>query len=213
MLDLNSKSGWRSISFSHTTPDFCKKFLLSYEQGACRYIDLGVKSEEIPKLYFVSAGFSNKHKVKISDSMNRAQKTITVEYQCLKQLQQYQYICKKLNLYEFSTFTAGFIYFETTFEGNIHFHGVVVSDFNKQCIKAEFLDCFGIKKGIEASYTIHIQSIKDCKNISDYLFNKQEKKYEEVNQQLFKPLRVNYEILQDENILIEVEQTADLQKK
>lgn len=170
----------RSLAFSQTTRDFCEKKLREYVlDDETHFVEVDDMDH---KLWFVSFNFATKHKVRSNVG--------PVEYQVLKQKQQYDYIYRKLCSHEFTTLAGGFIYFEQTLDGNIHFHGVIPSRYSKQCMKAEFLDCFGIKKGPEASYACNIKEVTDLNNLFEYLFNKQKKKYEEVDSQIFKPLKI-----------------------
>lgn len=158
--------------FSLTTPELIKLKLQCVE---------AVAPNEISKYKFVSAGISTKHLVR--------SKGVLVEYQTLSQKAQYTYIYNKLNNHEFFSFSRAFIIFEQTKLGNIHFHAVLYALENDHDIRAEFYDCFGIKKGKSVRHFIDIKEINDMKGMIDYLFNKKEKDYEAVDQRLFKPLK------------------------
>lgn len=182
-MDLIKITRERSLVFSQTTPVFCENQVHEWLK------DFDMEEPFVKNYYgmdaclhFVSFNFSTKHKVLTNKG--------PIEYQCLKQLQQYDYIYKRLCSHEFTTLAEGFIVFEQTLDGNIHFHALVPSRFSKQCIKAEFLDCFNIKKGAEATYSCNIKTVTDLNNIYEYLFHKQKKKYEAVDQKIFKPLKI-----------------------
>lgn len=140
-----------------------------------------VAPNEISKYKFVSVGMPTKHLVR--------SKGVLVEYQTLSQKAQYTYIYNKLNNHEFFSFNSAYIIFEQTKLGNIHFHAVLYALENDHDIRAEFYDCFGIKKGKSVRHFIDIKEINDMPGLLDYLFNKKEKDYEKVDNTIFRPLK------------------------
>lgn len=158
--------------FSLTTPALIKLKLECVE---------AVAPNEISKYRFISVGMPTKHLVR--------SKGVLVEYQTLSQKAQYEYIYNKLCNYEFFTFSSAYVIFEQTKLGNIHFHAVITALDNDHDIRADFYDCFGIKKGKSVRHFIDVQLIKDMKGLIDYLFNKNLKDYESVDQIKFKPLK------------------------
>lgn len=130
--------------------------------------------------YFVSAGLPTTHKIKTKLGM--------VEYQTMKQKEQYNYLIKMLSNYEFDSFSEGIIIFEQTKIGNLHFHAVVKATGHYQNIRADFFSCFGLKRGPSLKHSLRIDPVKDLSGLIDYLFNKDKKSYEKVCPILFKPL-------------------------
>lgn len=158
--------------FSQTTPDFVKQHIQSLKS-------LG--PEQVLKYRFVSVGMPTKLLVR--------KKGVLVEYQTLKQKEQYEFIYNKLNNYEFLSFNSAYVIFEQTYTANIHFHMIIKSIEPDHDVKAEFFDCFEIKKGKNVRHFIDVQDIKDPEGLLNYMFNKDVKSYEHIDQTIFKPLR------------------------
>lgn len=170
-MDFSDVEGGVS-GFSLTTPALFKLKLECVE---------AVAPSEISKYKFISVGMPTKHLVR--------SKGLLVEYQTLSQKLQYEFIYNKLNTHEFFSFSSALVLFEQTKLGNIHFHAVVKVLEIDHDIRAEFYDCFGIKKGKSVRHFIDIQPVTDMKGLLEYLFNKNEKNYESVDQTRFKPLK------------------------
>lgn len=130
--------------------------------------------------YFVSAGLPTTHKIKLNSK--------TVEYQTLKQKEQYKYLLKQLSNYEFDSFSEGIVMFEQTKIGNLHWHAILKSTGHYHNIRADFYSCFGLQRGPSLKHFIRIDPVKDLSGLIDYLFNKDKKSYEKVCPILFKPL-------------------------
>lgn len=180
-LNIKNLNAGGSLVFSQTTASICREQIQKLK-------DLG--QNKIDKYIFLSVGFSTKYKVNTRKGV--------IEYQVLKQKDQYKFIIDKIMGHEFSTFDVddgvGFLFFEQTFEGNIHFHGILKTEC-KQDLKADFLDCFNIKRGSDAKFTVNIKPITNLEGLEEYCFQKTTKKYEIVDQQLFKPLKITSSIM------------------
>lgn len=175
--EISNSKGGVSV-FSLTTPEYCKEYM----QG----VQL-LPANQLSKYKFISVGFSTKHPVKI---MRHKKPLQTVEYQTLKQKEQYDYVWQSLNIYEFETFDEGFIIFEQTKLGNVHFHLVVKALASTHDICAEFYDCFNIKRGKPLRHFIKIEDISDAKGLQEYLFSKKEKDYEVLPYEWNKPIKI-----------------------
>jgi len=162
------------VFFSQTTEGRVKQWLADIPANPDGY-------------YFVSAGLPTTHKIKIG--------TTTIEYQVLKQKEQYKFLKHKLSGYEFDSFSEGILLFEQTKIGNLHFHAVVKATGHFQNIKADFFSCFGLKRGQELKHSFRVDPVKDLNGLKDYLFNKDKKSYEKVCPVLFKPLIIQKDIL------------------
>lgn len=171
-MELFNKPEGGVSCFSLTTPDSIRLKLDCVE---------AVAPNELLKYKFVSVGMPTKHLVR--------NKGVLVEYQTLSQKAQYTYIYNRLNNHEFYSFSSAYIIFEQTKLGNIHFHAILYALENDHDIRAEFYDCFGIKKGKSVRHFIDIKDIDDMPGLIDYLFNKNEKDYEKVDNLIFKPLK------------------------
>lgn len=156
------------VAFSQTTQDWAKAYLAGIQLPG--------------GYYFVSAGIPSAHKIKTRHG--------TVEYQALKQKQQYDYLYKTLSAHEFDTFTEGFVMFEQTKIGNIHFHAIVKSNSSKYDIRADFFCCFGLKKGPTLQHSFRVDEVTDIIGLDDYIFEKKQKAYEKVCPITFKPLKI-----------------------
>ena len=158
------------VSFSQTTEDWAKTYLANISSPHVGY-------------YFVSAGIPAALKVDTSRGK--------VEYQTLKQRAQYDFIYKKLCRHEFDSFTEGFVLFEQTKLGSLHFHCIVKAiDSNKHDIRADFFCAFGLTKGKDLKYSFKVDEVTNIIGLTDYLFNKKEKAYEKVCSTTFKPLKI-----------------------
>lgn len=164
--------------FSQTTPGLFKQKLEIMKE---------LNPEQILKYKFVSVGFPTKLLVR--------KRGVLVEYQTLKQREQYDYIYNKLNNYQFLSFNSAYVLFEQTKIGNLHIHLVVNALESDHDLKAEFYDCFDIKKGKNVRHFIDVQDIRDPSGLIEYLFNKDVKSYETVNQSIFKPLRSTQNVI------------------
>lgn len=171
-MDLDFLECGGVCGFSQTTPElFEQKMKCIAEAGP----------SDFSKYRFVSVGMPSKLLVK--------RKGVMVEYQILSQREQYEFIYNKLNNKEFYSFNSALILFEQTKSANIHFHAFMHVLENDHDIKAEFYDCFDIRKGKNVRHFIDIQPIRDMKGLINYLFNKDVKAYENVDQSKFKPLK------------------------
>lgn len=171
------------VSFSQTTQDWARTYLASIPSPVSGY-------------YFVSAGIPSALKIKTRHG--------TVEYQALKQRQQYDFLYKMLCAHEFDTFNEGFIIWEQTKLGNVHFHAIVKSTSNKHDIMADFFCCFGLKKGQMLQHSFKVDEITDTTGLDDYLFDKKLKAYEKLCPITFKPLKIYLQpLIKEDKIIVE----------
>lgn len=108
----------------------------------------------------------------------------------MKQAQQYKYYRHKL-LGHVSTTCINymFCYFEQFKSGNIHVHLIV--DIGKEHIinlKSELSELFCVNKKEEMKQFFHSQPIENIEAVHEYLFNKKEHSYENLDQDVFKPI-------------------------
>lgn len=170
-MDFSDCEGF-VCGFSQTIPGlFKQKLEIMKELGP----------EQILKYKFVSIGIPTKLLVR--------KRGVLVEYQTLKQREQYDFIYNKLDNYQFWSFNSAYVMFEQTKLANIHCHLVVNALESDHDLKAEFYDCFEIKKGKNVRHFIDVQDVRDPEGLLNYLFNKDVKSYENVDQSIFKPLR------------------------
>lgn len=172
------------VAFSQTTQDWARAYLAGIQLPGMGY-------------YFVSAGIPSALKIKTKYGV--------VEFQALKQKQQYDYLYKTLSAHEFDTFAEGFIVFEQTKLGNLHFHAVLKSNSSKHDIRADFFCCFGLKKGPMLQHSFRVDEITDLNGLDDYIFEKKLKAYEKVCSITFKPLKVYLQSLIKEIVNDEIE--------
>lgn len=133
-------------------------------------------------MYFVSLNIPLKRKL--------GSKARYKEYGCCTQLLQYLYIRIKLFDIPLRAINSMLCYFEQTKQGNIHCHMLVNAhkELHRNDLRAQICSVFDFKKWIEASLNVHVEQVYDVKGVFEYLFNKDKKSYENIDQNIFKPL-------------------------
>ena len=161
--------------FSQTTPSFMRDTLTALH---CQQV-------EWTNYYFVSFNLSTNHSIKC-DGKKRA-------YQTLKQIQQYNFLSRKLLQADFFTLSSCMIMFEQTLQGIIHFHCIVSlkESVHMHDFKCELYDLFEITNRDELKYTCQSSPITDYVGMVDYFFKETKKRYELLDCRLFKPLILN----------------------
>lgn len=110
----------------------------------------------------------------------------------MNQYAQYKYYRSKLmGVYtESSCVNYMICYFEQFKSGNIHFHFIVSLTDHIINLKSEFADLFDVGKKEEMKNFFHVQPIDDMNKVFEYLFEKNEHAYENVDQDKFRPIKI-----------------------
>lgn len=111
----------------------------------------------------------------------------------MNQYAQYKYYRSKLmGAYTQSSCVKYMIcYFEQFKSGNIHFHFIAsLGDEHIINLKSEFADLFDINKKEEMKNFFHVQPVEDMNKTFEYLFEKNEHAYENIDQEKFKPIKI-----------------------
>lgn len=147
--------------------------------------------ENLSKFYFCRVSLPESKK--ISSENNKM-------WGLLKQAHQYKYLRSKLLRFrETSCVKFMFCYFEQFVSGNIHFHLIVnVGEEHIVNLKAELAELFGVNKKVEMTNFFHQRKIDDFSKTHEYLFEKKEHDYENIDQTKFKPIILIKEDLLDE---------------
>lgn len=115
----------------------------------------------------------------------------------LKQVKQYKYYKSKLLKYELtSCVDNGYIHFEQFRSGNIHFHMILAIPHHIHVynLKVEMSELFEIRSKKEMKNFFHqlpIHTDDDFDKVISYLTDKNLKKYESIDQNIYKPIRIN----------------------
>lgn len=167
-----------SLSGSSDSADDLFWCLDTYLTTVNKYLETDYKA---PKLYFCRLSLPESKK--ISSEKNKL-------WGLMKQAQQYKYYRHKL-LGHVSTTCINymFCYFEQFKSGNIHVHLIVdIGDEHIINLKSELSELFCVNKKEEMKQFFHSQPVEDLEAVRSYLFDKKEHSYENLNQDVFKPI-------------------------
>lgn len=171
-------------------------------QSSLRLLLQAHTPEELERMYFISFSLPASLRIKYDG--------IVKKYEQFKQIDQYNFMRRKLMNHEWESITACYMIFEQTLNGFVHFHAIVdlqhitfhghenalyrthIHDF-----KCELYELFQIEKKNDLKYTFNYRSIDNVEGLICYFFKdaKGVKEYEKLNELKFKPLRLISKII------------------
>jgi len=80
------------------------------------------------------------------------------------------------------------IIFEQTKQGNIHYHIIMHTLLHKHDVRAILAELFNFKKATSIILNINVKNVTNLTKLFDYFFNKNEKNYESLDMNKFKPI-------------------------